>query len=393
MTKPSLFHPNTSQPCLTLFRQAFGVLGLFIVMILAMAAAAHADLKYTEATGRAVIQDGADASEARMMALEDALYLAALQGGAKIDGFSAVNTDTSLNDFLVVRPASMIMDYTIINEMEDDTHYTVVIRAILGEKEAAGCTRPVINATLYKPVIKIDSKVPGWALAFSPVLMRNMVTSLAQQDKIALRDASSKAFSASHLTNNNDAFDYAALTGGVVRVSDGDFALVPEIRMTHERSGSGLIRQENILLTLTLHGYHGRSYDKAFSKSTRVQIPINRSTPLATIDQLTKKTRDDLTAMMLDYIPNVVDAAVNGMSCEPLQAQLVLNNNSLSVPFGRNQGLNEHSLAVTSNGEMNWTVLRVTSLTDRQAQLVPLNANRDLAKLAGKTVEFMELAQ
>jgi len=38
-------------------------------------------------------------------------------------------------------------------------------------------------------------------------------------------------------------------------------------------------------------------------------------------------------------------------------------------------------------------VLRVTSLTDRQAQLVPLNANRDLAKLAGKTVEFMELAQ
>jgi len=25
--------------------------------------------------------------------------------------------------------------------------------------------------------------------------------------------------------------------------------------------------------------------------------------------------------------------------------------------------------------------------------LVPLNANRDLAKLAGKTVEFMELAQ
>jgi hypothetical protein len=64
----------------------------------------------------------------------------------------------------------------------------------------------------------------------------------------------------------------------------------------------------------------------------------------------------------------VVDAAVNGMSCEPLQAQLVLNNNSLSVPFGRNQGLNEYSLAVTSTGEMNGTVRRVTSLTDRQAQ-------------------------
>jgi hypothetical protein len=393
MTKPNIFHPNTLWPCLTPFRQAFGVLGLFIVMILTLSSLAQADLKYTEATGRAVIQDGADASEARMMALEDALYLAALQGGAKIDGFSAVNTDTSLNDFLVVRPASMIMDYTIINEMEDDTHYTVVIRAILGEKNDAGCNRPVINATLYKPVVKIGAKVPGWASAFSPLLMHDIAKSLSLQDKIALRNASNKEFSATHLTNNNDAFDYAALTGGVVRVSDGDFALVPEIRMTHERSGSGLIRQENILLTLTLHGYHGRSYDKAFSKSTRVQIPIKRSTPLTTIDQLTQKTRDDLTKMMLDYIPNVVEAAISGMSCEPLQARLVLSNNSLLVPFGRNQGLNEHSLAVTSNGEMNWTVLRVASLTDRQAQLVPLNANRDLATLAGKTVEFMELAQ
>ena len=62
------------------------------------------------------------------MALEDALYLAA-QGGARIDGFSAVMTDSSLEDHFVIRPASRILDYTITNEVIDDLHYQVSIRA------------------------------------------------------------------------------------------------------------------------------------------------------------------------------------------------------------------------------------------------------------------------
>ena len=42
--------------------------------------------------------------------------LAALHGGAKINGFSAVSTDTSIQENLVIQPASQILDYTIISE-------------------------------------------------------------------------------------------------------------------------------------------------------------------------------------------------------------------------------------------------------------------------------------
>ncbi len=77
-------------------------------------------MRFAETTGRAVIIDPTMEQEARMMALEEALYLAALEGGARIDGFSAVTTNSALEDHFVVRPASRILDYTITNESKYD---------------------------------------------------------------------------------------------------------------------------------------------------------------------------------------------------------------------------------------------------------------------------------
>ena len=73
-------------------------------------ASASSSFQFTTATGRAAITSNVPAELARMRALEDALYLAALQGGANINGFSAVSTDTSVQDHFVVRPSSKILD-------------------------------------------------------------------------------------------------------------------------------------------------------------------------------------------------------------------------------------------------------------------------------------------
>ena len=62
--------------------------------------------EFVQTTGRAVIMHKDAEQEARIMALEDALYMAALQGGAEINGFSIITTDTAIDDHFVVRPAS-----------------------------------------------------------------------------------------------------------------------------------------------------------------------------------------------------------------------------------------------------------------------------------------------
>ena len=368
-------------------------LAVLLCLLVMVSQQGHAAVRFTEATGRAIIQPGADPSEARMMALEDALYLAALQGGAKINGFSSIASDTSLTDQIVVRPASNIMDYAVINEVIDGEHFSVTIRAAVGDASSPKCQRPRINVTAFKPVFKIDPKAPAWAVAYRQALVKDMITLLEDNEKLSLTNATDRRFSKSALAGSNDAFDYTALTSGKISVGAGDFALVPEIRIDQQRIASGLIRREAITVTLVMHGYHGHSYAPAFSESASTAIEVKRRSPLALVDVLTKKSRHELTEAMRGTIPASIEAAISTMACQPLKASLQSAEKALSVPFGRRHGVTQTSLAVTNEADAGWTVFKVAKLTNNEATLVPLDPTRDMATLVGKTVEFMELSQ
>ena len=73
-----------------------GKLCLFVVIMLSGTVQAAEDrLRMITATGRAVIPHSDALNEAKNAALEDALYWAALSGGARIDGFSSVQANTA----------------------------------------------------------------------------------------------------------------------------------------------------------------------------------------------------------------------------------------------------------------------------------------------------------
>ena len=107
-------------------------------MFVPLAEAAEENLKLVTATGRAAIISDEQMQETRSRALEDALYGAALLGGAEIDGFSSIQAGTQLDDHFVVRPSSKIVDYDILNEQSDDLHYAT-IEAAVGEISKTEC--------------------------------------------------------------------------------------------------------------------------------------------------------------------------------------------------------------------------------------------------------------
>ena len=115
------------------------------------------EINYQEvfSKGRAVIVEN-NVSLAKKRALEDALYLAALHGGAKINGFSAVNTDTSIQENLVVQPSSQILDYTILSEDKSDTHFVIKIRSAVGQLKSKGCQSKALKSlSIYKPTLSL----------------------------------------------------------------------------------------------------------------------------------------------------------------------------------------------------------------------------------------------
>ena len=110
-----------------------------ILSVVISTAFAENPLRFIETTGRAVIENDEMIDSSRRRALEDALYLAALHGGAKINGFSSVNTDTSIQESLVVQPASQLLDYTIISEEKTDTHFVIKVRSAVGQLKEKAC--------------------------------------------------------------------------------------------------------------------------------------------------------------------------------------------------------------------------------------------------------------
>ena len=84
----------------------------------------YGQVKFVEVTGRSVIEDNSPLLS-KNTALEDALYLAALEGGAKVSGYSLIDNFSNLREEVIVQPASGILDYTIIDEIISDQHYEV----------------------------------------------------------------------------------------------------------------------------------------------------------------------------------------------------------------------------------------------------------------------------
>ena len=363
--------------------------GLFFVL---GAATGHAaGLRFTETTGRAVIMDAAMEQEARMLALEDALYLAALEGGASINGFSAVMSDTTLEDHFVIRPASRILDYTITNEVIDGEHYEVSIRAAIGDLPRGACLHQrAVHITLFKPRMTLADNIPAAAAPMAVDVLNNVITTIERHGGVSASRATDVALDPSRLSRINDSYDYTALTTGVVRVQRGDFAIVPEIILTGQRAGNALSRRDDMTMLIRLHVLAGESYapiDKfevTHTLTTR-QRSISRS-----FNVIGQPRRTAIRAALIEPVAGLVDTMVADLQCRPLTATLALRDGRLTVPVGSHHGIGQNALAVASGTDTPWQIMRVTQVDARSSILTPLNDRRDPVTLAGRTVEFME---
>ena len=146
-------------------------------------------VKMVTSTGRAVIIND-DLELAKKRALDDALYLASLQGGAKIDGYSSVDNKTNLRENLLVRSASEIIDFNIINEKKTKTHYNITIEAALlfkGQDIKCKENRKV-NLSYLKPYFVVSSKVPAWANKLPSIISQHIFDNLSDLDDNGILD-------------------------------------------------------------------------------------------------------------------------------------------------------------------------------------------------------------
>ena len=366
----------------------------FGCFVLGATAGHAADMRFTETTGRAVILDPAMEQEARMTALEDALYLAALEGGARIDGFSAVMTDSSLEDHFVIRPASRILDYTITNEVIDDLHYQVSIRAAVGDLPKGNClNRRDVNLTVFAPKFTHGKAVVAEAGPMVPQVITSIVEAIESHPGINATRATDTVLDPARLARTTDKFDYRALTTGVTRVQRGDFALIPEVTLTGKRVTNGFDRHDEMLVRIEMHLFAGESYEPVNHFVVEQRITTRRRTPFRTVNVLGQPRRPAILEQMLAPVAALVDDMAGHLQCQPLTATMAVVDGKLSVPIGSYHGMRQNALAVATGTDTPWQIMRVTSVTPMSSVLTPLNDERDITTLAGRSAEFMEVPQ
>lgn len=365
-----------------------------LLILFSSSATAEQTIQFVETTGRAVITDEESINDARRSSLEDAIFLAAIHGGAQINGFSAIDKETNLTDHFTLTPAGKLLDYTIIQESMVGEHYETTIRAAVGELTATECsTRGQANLVKFGAEFNFAPKVPSWLRQIATEVETNLGELLASRADTNLKDVSPIKLQINKLVSIDDSFDYTSLTRGRVRVKSGDFALVPSISMQVSKSKKNIETEVFLLVSITTKLYQGEDYKLLEEANYELLIKLQSETPWRSFDVLGKKTRDQIKLSIKSGLDKHVSEVMDKVQCIPLTSIIKLNEGKLVVDLGHSHGVTKNSLAVSSGTNTTYSILYVNEVFANRSILEPLNKSIELKSLIGKTVNFMESYQ
>ena len=357
---------------------------------LPIANAEEEKLQIVMSTGRAAIISNEQIDETRARALEDALYSAALLGGAEIDGFSSVQAGSQLDDHFVVRPSSKIIDYDIVDERFDDLHYTVEIEAAVGELKKVDCQNRLFNTvTMFAPVFRVDEKIPAWLSHQPSVMIKSLQENLARKPNFNLVNMANLPLDTKELTRDKT-YSYKALTSGATNVLNGDFALATTI--TLKRTVKKTSFQQNHFVDVIVDSavFVDSDYRPTEKVTHQAKFPIRNLLPTQLMSVLASPNPTKIQGNLSKLISEHAAELETVMRCTPLSATMIAKEDGLHIPIGSRHGLQDNRLAVMSNEVMPWTVLRVIKINADGAVLMPLNRKRSSAQLSGQRVSFLE---
>ena len=357
---------------------------------LPIANAEEEKLQIVMSTGRAAIISNEHIDETRARALEDALYSAALLGGAEIDGFSSVQAGSQLDDHFVVRPSSKIIDYDIVDERFDDLHYTVEIEAAVGELKKVDCQNRSFNTvTMFAPVFRVDEKIPAWLSHQPAVMIKIMQENLSRKPNFNLVNMANLPLDPKELTRDKT-YSYKTLTSGATNVLNGDFALATTI--TLKRTVKKTSFQQNHFVDVMVEStvFVDSDYRPAEKVTHQAKFPIRNFLPTQLMSVLASPNPTKIKGNLSKLISEHAAELETVMRCTPLSATMIAKEDGLHIPIGSRHGLQDNRLAVVSNEVMPWTVLRLIKINADSAVLMPLNRKRSSAQLSGQSVSFLE---
>ena len=353
------------------------------------------NFKEVEATGRAVLIDG-KLEISRKRALEDALYLAALKGGADINGFSAITSNTIINDQSIISATNRVIDFNILEEIQDKEFLSVKIKAIVGGKlSTKNCKVRPINVTLFKGNYEVHTNIPSnlsrkvsqW---YSSIY--DIINQLPNLNATINNNTSLKPIIKSSI---NPSYDYNAVTNELPVIQAGDYSLVPKFILTESNQQDSAYT--HYLLKVSLKVYKGHKFKLMPFKSYDLPIEYQLKTKFQFIKNISTSNIDFVDNKVNEHLVYIANDFLNQLNCRPLEGSLTFVKGQLQVDLGSNQGIKQKQIGVVkglniknsmlSNSSV---ILHASQIFENHSILLPLNNNLKLNTLDKFIVEFTE---
>ena len=366
-----------------------------IISFNALAAQNDSNFRNVEATGRAILIEG-KIDVSRKRALEDALYIAALKGGANINGFSAIGSNTIINDQAIVSAANRVIDFKIIKETQEKEFLSIKIAAIVGgDLSSKNCKVRPINISLFKGTFNVGSDVPSILSRKMSLWFNHSYDIISKTSNVNVIDYRNKLIDAVIKSNINSSFDYHALTEGVPFIQSGDYSLVPNLTLTKNNFEENNF--SNYLFQISFKIYKGSDFTLLPLKTYNFPIKYNLNSKFKFLKNISTLNINSVDEMIKKQLVKVTKSVFQDLHCRPLEGKLSLINGELKVDIGSKQGLKSKQIGIVrglkiKNSMLNNSsvILHAEFIGKNNSKLLPLNDNIKLETLDNLIVEFVE---
>ena len=354
----------------------------------------NANFKQVEATGRAVLIAD-DIETSRKRALEDALYIAALKGGADINGFSAITSNTVINDQSIVKATNRVLDFKILSEKQSKEFLSIKISAVVGGKlSKKNCKNRPINITLFRGSYNVESSVPSKLARYTPMWYGQIYDVISKLPNVKAINHKNKSLKQIIKSKVNSSFDYNALTNGLPIIQAGDYSLVPELLLTENNNQNSF---SNYLLKVSFKIFKGPGIKLMTTKTYDLPIEYQYKSKFQFINNISTSDIQLVDQNVHHHMLLAATKFLQDLNCRPLEGKLTVNEGSLVVDLGRKQGLKQKQIGLVKginiqNSMLNNSsvIVHTNKIYDNYSILLPLNDNVKLSNLDNMIVEFVE---
>ena len=369
-------------------------IGILIVFSNSLLANDNANFKQVESTGRAVLIAG-DIETSRKRALEDALYIAALKGGADINGFSAITSNTVINDQSIVKATNKVLDFKILSEKQNKEFINIKISAVVGRKlSKKKCKNRPINITLFRGSYNIESSVPSKLARYTPMWYGQIYDVISNLPNVKATNHKNKSLEKIIKSKLNSSFNYNALTNGLPIIQAGDYSLVPELLLTENNSQNSF---SNYLLRVSFKIFKGPEIKLMTTETYDLPIEYQYKSKFQFINNISTSDIQLVDQNVHHHMLLAASKFLQDLHCRPLEGKLSVNEGNLVVDLGKNQGLKQKQIGLVKginiqNSMLNNSsvIVHTNKIYDNYSILLPLNDNVKLSNLDNMIVEFVE---